>query len=326
MKAIHRLGWTWALILAATAGPGWAQAPSMEGRPAAVVNGEAVTMAEVDAVVKLMPSSGPAPATPAALESERVAKQREALEMLVDDVLMRQFLSQNGRRVDAQEVDRKLAELENALRAQKRGLADFLKDTAQSETHLRQDIVKKLQWDDFIAKEVTEANLKKYYDENKDFYDQATVRASHIWLRVPPTAPVAECDRARSSLLGIRQKIVSGQMDFAEAAKRYSQCESAPRGGDIGYFPRKWAVDENIARAAFALQVGQVSEVVHSDYGFHLIQITDRKPGHPSDYSKMHDEVRENFGMELWHSVLSQQRRGAQIELNVPWARPTATR
>jgi peptidyl-prolyl cis-trans isomerase C len=60
---------------------------------------------------------------------------------------------------------------------------------------------------------------------------------------------------------------------------------------------------------------------VHSDYGFHLIQVTDRKPGHPSDYAKMHDEVRENFGMELWHSVLTQQRRGAQIELNVPWAR-----
>jgi peptidyl-prolyl cis-trans isomerase C len=273
-----------------------------------------------------MPSSGPAPATPAAAESERVARQREALEMLVDDVLMRQFLSQHGRHIDPKEVDRKLAELENALKAQKRTLADFLKDTAQSERHLRQDIVKKLQWDDFIAKEVTEPNLKKYYHENKDFYDQATVRASHIWLRVPPSAGATECDRARSSLLELRQKILSGQMDFAEAAKRYSQCESAPRGGDIGYFPRKWAVDENIARAAFALQVGQVSEVVQSDYGFHLIQVTDRKPGHPSDYSRMHDEVRENFGMELWHSVLTQQRRGSQVDLNVPWAQPSAGR
>jgi parvulin-like peptidyl-prolyl isomerase len=323
MNAINWRGWFTALVVATMAGPMWAQAPATEERPAAVVNGDAITMAEVDAVVRLMPSSGPAPATAAAAESDRMARQREALEMLVDDVLMRQFLSQHGRRVEPKEIDHKLAELENALKAQKRTLADFLKDTAQSQAHLRQDVVKKLQWDDFIARQLTEPNLKKYYDENKDFYDQATVRASHIWLRVPPTAGTAECDRARSSLLELRQKIVSGQMDFAEAAKRYSQCESAPRGGDIGYFPRKWAVDENIARAAFALQVGQVSDVVHSDYGFHLIQVTDRKPGHPSDYAKMHDEVRENFGMELWHSVLTQQRRGAQIEMNVPWARPS---
>ena len=65
MKASNWRGWIWALVLAGTAGWAWAQTPSMEGRPAAVVNGEAITMAEVEAVVKLMPASGPAPTTPA---------------------------------------------------------------------------------------------------------------------------------------------------------------------------------------------------------------------------------------------------------------------
>src|SRR5262245_56036428 len=125
MKAIHRQAWIWALVVATMTGGTWAQAPSMEGRPAAVVNGEAITMAEIDAVVKLMPSSGPAPSTPAAADSDHAARQREALEMLVDDVLMRQFLSQHGKRIDPKEVDHKLGELENALKAQKRTLADF---------------------------------------------------------------------------------------------------------------------------------------------------------------------------------------------------------
>jgi peptidyl-prolyl cis-trans isomerase C len=89
-------------------------------------------------------------------------------------------------------------------------------------------------------------------------------------------------------------------------------------GGDLGFFPRKWVGDENIVRAAFAMQVGQVSDVVQSDFGLHLIKVTARKPGTPSTYEAMQDEGRQNFAMDLWHNVLLKQRKAAKIEIRLP--------
>src|SRR5262249_58132443 len=134
-----------------------------------------------------------------------------------------------------------------------------------------------------------------YYNDFKDFFDGVTVKASHIVLRVPPTAPAPDVQAARQKLTDLRTQITGGKLDFGEAAKKNSQCPSAPGGGDIGYFPRKWVVDEPFAKAAFALKVGDISDVVQTDYGLHLVKVTDRKPGQPSDYEKIKDKGREIY-------------------------------
>jgi peptidyl-prolyl cis-trans isomerase C len=311
------------LLLAATAiqmaAAARAQEPPRPSKPVAAVNGDLITEAELEAVLKLLPPApAPDPAKAVAKEVQQRQLRREALEMLVDDVLMRQYLAKNGRRVEGKEIDQRLAELERALKSHKRTLQEFLADTAQTETHLRSDIQKKLQWDDLVGRQLTEPNLRRYYEQNRDFYDQVTVRASHILLRVPAAAAPSESQSAQVLLTDLRQKIVAGQLDFGEAAKKYSQCASAPLGGDIGYFPRKWAVDERIAKAAFELKVGDVGEVIRSDYGYHLIKVTDRKPGQPSDFDRIKDEVRENYAMELWQTLLVKQRQTAHIEVKLP--------
>src|SRR5207237_10493545 len=153
--------------------------------------------------------------------------------------------------------------------------------------------------------------------QNRDFFDRVAVRASHIVLRVSAGASEGEREQARSQLRALRQEIVSNKMDFAEAAKKYSQCTSAPNGGVIGYFPRKLAVEERVGKAAFGLKVGEVSDVVETDYGLHLIKATDRKPGQASDYNKIKDEVRELCVEEMRLAVLAQQRKAAHIEINV---------
>jgi peptidyl-prolyl cis-trans isomerase C len=300
-------------LAGSSAGAALAQPPADASQPAAVVNGETVTMSEVDAVVKLLPQ-GQAAAT----DPQKRLVRHEALDMLMDDVLMRQFLHRNGRPVTPDEVNKRMTELTAALKAQKHTLRDFLNDTAQTEEHLKGDIVKKLQWEEYVSRFINEPSLRRYYEENRDFYDQVTVRASHILLRVPADSGPADLERARAQLLNLRQQIAAGRLDFAEAARKYSQCASAAQGGDIMYFPRKWAVDENIARAAFALKVGEVSEVVQTDYGLHLIKVTDRKPGQPSSYDKLKDEVRENYTMEMWQNVLAHERKNAQIRMLMP--------
>ena len=66
------------------------------------------------------------------------------------------------------------------------------------------------------------------------------------------------------------------------------------------------------------MKVGDVSDVVETDYGLHLIKVTDRKPGQPSEYNKVKDEVRELCTEEMRLALLAQQRKAAHIEINLP--------
>jgi peptidyl-prolyl cis-trans isomerase C len=299
-----------AAILATLASTAQAQAPA---KPAAVVNGEPITMADVEALLK---GRGPLATPPTELQRKQM--QLEAVAMLIDDLIMQQFLRKYAPPVDPAELNKRVAEMQVALKKKNQTLQDFCKETGQTEIQLRTNLANMLQWAAYVKDKVTDADVKRYYDENRDFFDQITVRASHIVFRVPTGAADGERQSTAARLQAIRQDIVSGKLDFAEAAKKHSQCPSAPGGGDIGYFPRKWVVEESFARAAFALKVGEVSDVVQTDYGLHLIKVTDRKPGQPSDFSKIKDEVREIYVEEMRQALVAQQRKASKIEVNLP--------
>ena len=265
-----------------------AAATVTDAKPAAVVNGEAIPMTELEAVLK---QAGPSPVS--VPEEQRKAAQRQALAILIDDALMHQFLAQSTPKVGPEEVDKKLGELDAGLKKENRSLAEFCRDKGLTEAQIRSNIGYTLRWRTYARQYVTDAMVEKYYNDFKDFFDGVTVKASHIVLRLPPTAPAADLQAARDKLAAWRAEITAGKLEFAEAAKKNSQCPSAPGGGDIGYFPRKWVVDEAFAKAAFALKVGDVSDVVQSEYGLHLIKVTDRKAGQPSDFAKIKEDVRE---------------------------------
>ncbi len=117
----------------------------------------------------------------------------------------------------------------------------------------------------------------------------------------------------------IRQDVLANRLDFAEAAKRYSDCPSKDKGGDIGPFPYKFVVVEPFARAAFAMRKGEVSDIVVTDFGLHLIKVTDRTLGEPTTFESAKDSVREVMAqdMELFQHILADQRKAARIEVNV---------
>jgi peptidyl-prolyl cis-trans isomerase C len=290
-----------------------AAATATDVKPVAVVNGEAIPMSELEAVLK---QAGPSPVS--VPEEQRKAARRQALAILIDDALMHQFLGQHTQKVGPEEVDKKLGELDAGLKKENRSLAEFCSDKGLSEAQIRTNIGYTLRWHAYAREHVTDAMVEKYYNDFKDFFDGVTVKASHIVLRVPPAAPAADLQSARDKLTDLRTQIAGGKLDFAEAAKKNSQCPSAPGGGDIGYFPRKWVVDEAFAKAAFALKVGDVSDIVQSEYGLHLIKVTDRKAGQPSDFAKIKEDVREFCTEDVRQSLLAQMRKDAKIEVNLP--------
>ncbi len=305
----------WATLAgAAAANPTAARtAPPLAGKPAATVNGEVITFAQLEPVLKL---AGPLPVE--IPEAQRRELQREALSMLIDDLLLQQFLRKHVPAADPAEVNKKMAELEAGLKQKKQTLAEFCRESHQTEAQLRTNIAHFLQWSAYARQRVGDAELQRYFTGYRDFFDRVTVRASHIVVRVGAKASPGEVAQARAKLAELRKQILAGKFDFAQAAKDHSQCPSAQTGGDIGSFPRKFVVEENFARVAFGMKPGEVSDVVQTDFGLHLIKVTERKAGQPADFNKVKEEVKEFYLEDLRQTLLAQLRKEAKIEIHLP--------
>jgi peptidyl-prolyl cis-trans isomerase C len=293
--------------------PPEAKAPAAAAKPPAVVNGEAITQAELDLAIKQV---GPGPLE--LPEAKRQEMHKEILQFLIDDKLLSQFLAKSAPAVAPAEVDKKVTELTERLKKDGKTLTDLLRDSNQTEATLRADILHRLQWEAYARTKITDEVAERYHKEYKDFFDRNTVKVSHIVLRVAPNASEADKTAARKKLEGLRAQIAENKLDFAAAAKEHSQCPSAAGGGDIGFIPRKWVVEENFAKAAFALQVGQVSDIVQTGYGLHLIKVTERKAGTPTEFAKIKEDVREVSMMEYRQNVLTYLHKNGTIEINLP--------
>jgi peptidyl-prolyl cis-trans isomerase C len=279
-------------------------------RVAATVNGESITVAELDAAVAQFPVAD-APT----FASRKKQQRADVLQLLIDDKLVRQYLRQHGPKVDPADVDRQFAALEKGLKAQGKSVDDYLKEEGLTAAQARENFSRMLQLAKYLEAQSTDSVLRSYFEVNRDFFDRTTVRVSHIVLRLPASAAPAERQKATDKLRAIRADLGAKQTDFAAAAKAHSQCPSGPNGGDVGYIARKFQADETFARTAFALPVGGVSDVVETDQGYHLIWVTDRKPGKPAKFEDVGAEVRECFDVELKQNLLAELRKKARIEI-----------
>jgi parvulin-like peptidyl-prolyl isomerase len=294
-------------LIALLVAPGLAPAAD---KVAAVVNGEPVTVADLDAAVAHLP----APAAPPSAVQQR-QRRLEMLNLLIDDKLVRQFLRQRGPKVEPAEVERQFAALEAGQKRDGKTLDDYFKETGLTAARVTENFRLMLQLAKYVEAQATEERLRAYFEANRDFFDKTAVKASHIVLRVAATAPAAERQQAVERLRAIRADLAARKIDFASAAKAHSQCPSAALGGDVGYVVRKFQVDEAFARAAFSMKVGEVSDVVETEAGYHLIWVTDRKPGKASRYEDAAADVRECFEAELKQNLLAELRKKAKIEI-----------
>jgi peptidyl-prolyl cis-trans isomerase C len=305
-------GTTLAALLCAVGLVGVQAAPP-PGKAAAKVNGVAISHAELDAMVKrLGPSAVPQP------EAQRREVKASMLGLLIEKELLRQFLDRDKTipAVTPEEVNRRLKEMEQGLKKDGKSVEEFCHDTHQTLEQFKGAIAEHVRWSNYVRRRAKEEVLQTFYQENKEIFDGVTVKASHIVLRLPRGASADEVARATTTLEGVRDKIVHEKADFAEMARRYSQGPTAKNGGDLGApFPRRSELDEPFAKAAFALKAGEVSKVVPTDYGLHLIKVTKRFPGKPTTFASAREAVLELFAEELRQDVLTEERKKAKIEV-----------
>jgi len=164
-----------------------------------------------------------------------------------------------------------------------------------------------------VEKTITlnEADLKTYYQQNQERLSaKEERRASHILINALQSASQADRQKAKSLADQLLQEVRKAPQNFAEVAKKYSQDPgSAPKGGDLDFFARG-AMVKPFDEAAFALAKGDVSDVVESDFGYHIIKLTDIKspklPSFEEMRPKIEAEVRKQQAQRKFAEVAEQ--------------------
>ena len=156
---------------------------------------------------------------------------------------------------------------------------------------MKNDVRNRLSYDKFMTPllegkmSVTEEDARKYYDENpKRFEQPEQIAVSHILIKSEPIDPnIADPNEAKkqskAAALAKAQdllKQIKDGADFAELAKANSACPSAKDGGDLGFLPRGQTTPP-FEKAAFDLELGQLSDIVETSYGYHIIKKTGQK-------------------------------------------------
>jgi peptidyl-prolyl cis-trans isomerase C len=155
---------------------------------------------------------------------------------------------------------------------------------------------------------VTDEEIQQAYDAMKArFSKPEEVRASHILVNTTQLETDDEKDEAREKLVALLAKVNEGG-DFGELAKEHSDCPSGERSqGDLGFFPRTGKMVEPFAEAAFNLEVGQVSDIVETQFGYHIIKVTDRRAARTTTL--------EEAKQAMFDQVLSQKLAKVRTQL-----------
>jgi peptidyl-prolyl cis-trans isomerase C len=239
------------------------------------VNGQAVTKDEFDRLVKNMEAGrGAIPAT------RRDEVLRGALNQLIVYTVLKQEAATRKFAVSDADVDAHVASMQKQFPTQ----AEFDKalvarntSVAQLKTDARIDMAinKMMEVEVASAVAATDADAQDFYAKNPDKFQQPeSVRASHILLMTKDKDEAAK-KAAKSKIDELLKRARAGE-DFAALAKANSEDGSASQGGDLGAFPRGRMVPE-FDKVAFSLKPGEISDVVTTEFGYHIIKLTEKK-------------------------------------------------
>jgi len=254
---------------------------------------------------------------PAPRAEDRETVFNETLDALLNTKLITQFLARQNIAISPEKVDEEIERLKQQLKTDGQDLATALFQNNVSMNDIRKEYEQRIRWSEYVKSKATEAALRKFYADHRDLFSGTQIRASHILLKLDPNTSESEKEKIRQKLANIKNEIDERKLTFAEAANKYSEdpANAGGAGGDLDYFSLNSGYIEEFTDVAFKLKKGIISDVVETPFGFHLIQVTDRKEGKPIDFDQNKAAIVQAFAAELQKSVVTAERKTAKFDI-----------
>jgi len=225
---------------------------------------------------------------------------RGALDQLLTYTLLSQESKTRGIKVEDAEVDAKMQQLRGQFPTQE-AFEKAVKDRGMTLEGLRKDAKVDLSVTKLMDAEVStvpgpsDLETKEFYEKNPNqFKQEESVRASHILIKVDDKADAAKKAKAKAEIDQVLKQ-AKGGADFAKLAEQHSQDGSAAQGGDLNYFPKGQMVPA-FDKVAFELKPGEISGVVTTQFGYHIIKVVDHKPGRIIPLEEASQQIKHYLG------------------------------
>jgi len=242
----------------------------------------------------------------------------QVIDQLTKRLLLKQFVEEQNIEVGNDEVQEELEKikyfLQNNPNNADKSLEDILETQGSSVAELEDEVKRTLALSKYLEKTVSDDDKESYFDANKNAFNGARVKASHILIDTRGMKKEEELEEAKKMIEVVKMEIDKGA-DFAEMAKKYSNCPSAQKGGDIGFFQRKGSIVEEFAKVAFSMDVGEISDPVKTQFGYHIIKVTEKEDGQDVSYKEVSDMVDFVFMQMKTESILKELYDKAKIEI-----------
>ena len=265
----------------------------------AVVNDEIITLYEFNTVFE--PFRKNIENTYKGTDKESVMQQTKDafLQRLIDNMLIEQEAKKSGAGIIVKDEE-VMEVLQDMLVKQKLSLQEYSKNLAREGNSLesvKKEIRGQMMRARLLRREVkskilvSDEEIGEYYNKNRrDYEGKETVRIKQLLLLLPPNANETIKAKMKNQALQLHKRVKDGE-SFDLLIVKYSQGPAAAQGGDVGFIERGTIIPE-VEAAAFKLPVGQISEVIESSVGFHIIQVLDKKGAGLKPIAAVREEIK----------------------------------
>jgi peptidyl-prolyl cis-trans isomerase C len=262
----------------------------------AVVNGTPIEKGEFDGEVFLIQKTVLGLGKPLSCEQVSLIR-REVLESMIRRELLYQAARKSGIKPDENAINKDI----NSLKQQFSGETEYKNELSRrgiNEEVLRARMIRNSLVQKYVDKEftgkvnVTDKEIQDYYQKNIDLFKQPfQMQVSQIFIQSDPKGG----DSRKKELRGKAEKILKNlkdDQDFADLAREYSDGPTKNKGGDLGYL-RKGQLEKQFESKIFALKKGEITDVIETEYGFHIFKVTDIKPETMLAYENVKEKVKK---------------------------------
>lgn len=251
--------------------------------------------------------------------AEELRKRFQLKEL--DGLIARELLVQAGANIDSKDIEQRVEKRLAGSAAGKDGQKSRSEEQlATAKAKLRRDILIEdyLESRGLLNPKIDDQELRRFYDKNRQsFHEPKTIKASHILVMIPKNATPEQEKEAWVKAEKILAKLKNGG-DFAQLAKQNSDCASKANGGDLGFIKLGFMPKE-FDDAAFKLKPGEISGIVKTGYGLHIIRVSEVRPEGVRSFDEVKTFIagymRSDYQREKVDELVQELKKSARIEV-----------